>query len=104
MEMLAKGGSTLKKFFSSARGVLSAFNRIGKSANGKVKVLAAENESSQVLWLKKIYQSDTIVVSGRTSPDRNRTLTQRVVFSFVSALYDQIGVVAPYTVKSRLLL
>ena len=33
----------------------------------------------------------------------NRAVTQRVVLSLVSAVYDPIGPVAPYTVTARLL-
>ena len=72
--------------------------------DGNVKALAAEDESSHVLGLKWNYQFDTLVVSRGTSPDRYRTLTQRVVLSLVSAVHNPIGLVAPYTVKARLLL
>ena len=44
------------------------------------------------------------VVSRGTTPDLNRPLTQRVVLSLVSAVYDPIGLAAPYTVTARLLL
>ena len=104
VKMLAKGGFTLTKFVSNVRGVLSALNRKQKLMDGNVKALAAEDESSHVLGLKWNYQFDTLVFSNGTSPDRNRTLTQRVVLSLVSAVSDCIGPVAPYTVKARLLL
>ena len=44
------------------------------------------------------------VVSRLTTPDTNRTVTQRIVLSLISAVYDPIGLVAPYTVETRLLL
>ena len=47
---------------------------------------------------------DTLVVSRGTSPATNQKLTQRVVLSVVSAVYDPIGLVAPFTVQARLLL
>ena len=51
------------------------------------------------------HRFDTLVVSRGTSPDLNRPVTQRVVLSLVSAVYDpSIGLVAPYTVTARLLL
>ena len=47
---------------------------------------------------------DTLIVSRGTNPDTNKTITQRVVLSLVSAVSDPIGLVAPYTVQARLLL
>ena len=102
--MPAKGGFTLTKFVSNLRDVLSTLNRMEIPVNGNVKALAAEDESSHVLGLKWKYQFDTIVVNRGTSPSGNCTLTQRFVLSLVSALYDPIGLVVPYTVKARLLL
>ena len=50
------------------------------------------------------HASDTLVVSRGTSPDTNKTITQQLVLSLVSAVYDPIGLVAPFTVQARLLL
>ena len=102
--MLAKGGVTHTKFVSNVRDVLSTLNRMESPINGNVEALAAEDESSHVLGLKWNYQFDSIIVNRGTSPSGNRTLTQRVVLSLASALYDPIGLVVPYTVKARLLL
>ena len=68
------------------------------------KPLLTTEESSHVLGLKWNHASDTLVVSRGTTPDINRTVTQRIVLSLVSGVYDPIGLVAPYTVKARLLL
>ena len=62
------------------------------------------NEPSHVLGLKWNHKSDTLVVSRGTTPDTQRTVTQIVVLNLVSAVYDPIGLVAAYTVKTRLLL
>ena len=43
-------------------------------------------------------------MSRATSPDTTKKITQRVVLSLVSAVYDPTGLVAPYTVQARLLL
>ena len=61
-------------------------------------------DASHVLGLKWNLESDTLVVSRGTSPDVNQAITQRVVLSLVSAVFDPIGLVAPFTVKARLLL
>ena len=92
------------KVFSNVRGLLSSLNQSDKSTPCKVKALAAVGESSHVLVLKLNYQFGTLVVRCGTSSDRNRKVTQRIVLSLVSAVYDPIGLVAPYTVKALLLL
>ena len=74
-----------------------------KPTNGNVKALAAADESVHFLRLKWNYQSNTLVFSRGTSPDRNCTLTQRIVLGSVSTVYYPIELVASYTVKTRLL-
>ena len=102
--MLTKGGFTLTKFVSIVRGVLSTLNRMENPATGNVKALVAEDDSSNVLGLEWNYRFDTLDISRGTTPDRISTLTLRVLLSLVSAVYDPIGLVAPYTGKARLLL
>ena len=53
-----------------------------------------------VLGLKWDHNTDTLVVSRGT----NSTITQRLVLSLVSKVYDPIGLVAPFTVGARLIL
>ena len=45
-----------------------------------------------------------LVVSRGTNPDIKPTVTQRVVLSLVSSVYNPNGLLASYTVKARLLL
>ena len=47
---------------------------------------------------------DTLVVSRGVDRPLDKAITQRTVLSFVSSVFDPIGLVAPYTVKDRLLL
>ena len=47
---------------------------------------------------------DTLVVSGGVDRPLDEAITQRTVLNFVSSVFDLIGLVAPYTVKARLLL
>ena len=65
--------------------------------------MAAEDENSHVLGLKWNHRFDTLVVSRGTNPDLNRPVTQRVVLSLVSAVYDPIGLVALYIITARIL-
>ena len=76
----------------------------GSNAPTEVKEIPNTEDSSHVLGLKWNHSTDTLVVSRGTKPDVKPNVTQRVVPSLVSAVYDPIGLVAPYTVKARLLL
>ena len=59
------------------------------------KEIPSTENSSHVLGLKWNHS---------TNPEVKRKVTQRIVLSLVSSVYDPIGLVAPYTVKARLLL
>ena len=105
VKLCARGGFKLTKFVSNVPDLPKSVDPKGKQpTEGDVKTIAAEEESSHVLGLKWNHRLDTLVVSRGTSPDLSRPITQRVVLSVVSAVYDPIGLVAPYTVKARLLL
>ena len=56
-----------------------------------------------VLGLKWDHNNDTLVVSRGTNSTITKSLTQRLVLSLVSSVYDPIGLVAPFTVGSRLI-
>ena len=57
-----------------------------------------------MLGLKWDHNNDTLVVSRGTSITVNKFLSQRLVLSLVSKVFDLIGLVAPFTVGARLLL
>ena len=71
--------------------VFSFLTWMKNPTSGNVKALAAKDDSSQVLGLEWNYRFDTLVVNRGTTPHRNRTLTQRVVLSLVSAVYYPTG-------------
>ena len=105
VEMLAKGGFNLTKFVSIVPGLVKIVDpKYQLPAESNEKVLVTNEETSHVLGLKWNHSRDTLVVSRGTTPDLNRPVTQRVVLSLVSAVYDPIGLAAPYTVTARLLL
>ena len=68
------------------------------------KEIPSTEKSSHVLGLERNHSTDTLVVSRGTNPEVKPKVTQRIVLSLVSSVYDPIGLVAPYTVKARLLL
>ena len=105
VEMLAKGGFNLTKFVSNVpRLVKIVESKYQLPAESNEKVLVTDEDTSHVLGLKWNHSRDTLVVSRGTTPDLNRPVTQRVVLSLVSAVYDPIGLAAPYTVTARILL
>ena len=105
VKMLSKGGLTLTKFVSNIPNLSNRLDpKLEIGTKTDEKLLAAEDESSHVLGMKWNHRFDTLFVSHETNPDLNRPVTQRVVLSLVSAVYDSIGVVAPYTITTRLLL
>ena len=57
-----------------------------------------------MLGLKGDHFNDILVVSRGTSCAITKSLTQRLVLSLVSIVFDPIGLVAPFTVGARLLL
>ena len=57
-----------------------------------------------MLGLKWEHTKDTLVVCRGTSCAITKSLTQRLVLSLVSKVFDPIGLFAPFTVYARLLL
>ena len=95
----------MTKFVSNVPNLLNRLDpKIKLGTKTDEKRLAVEDENSHVFGLKWNHRYDTLVVSRGTTPNLNRPVTQRVVLSLVSALYDPIGLVAPYTMTARLLL
>ena len=60
-------------------------------------------KSSLGLGLKGDHNTDALVVSRGTSSTVTKSLTQRLVLSLESQVFDPIGPVAPFTVSARLL-
>ena len=56
------------------------------------------------LGLNWDHNNDTLAVSRGTNSTMTKNLTQRLVLSLVSKVYDAIGLVAPFTVDSGLIL
>ena len=103
VHLLHPGGFELTKFVSN---VLNLADRIdGSTQSTEPKVIASSQEdSSPLLGLKWDHINDTLVVSRGTSSTVTKSLTQRLVLSLVSKVFDPIGLVEPFTVGTRLLL
>ena len=103
--MLKLGGFNLTKFVSNVPEVTTALNPDNRESNPSVKdICKSPDQSSHVLGLRWDHVKDTLVVSRGVDRPLDKAITQRTVLSFVSSVFDPIGLVAPYTVKARLLL
>ena len=90
--LLQKGGFKLTKFV----GNFPELEQIEPPVDSK--------ESLHVLGLEWNHKQDTLVVSRGTRKPVKEPITQRTILSCVASVFDPIGLVAPYTVKARLIL
>ena len=103
VHLLHLGGFKLTKFVSNVPDLADRNDGSAQSTEPKVIVSCTE-ESMHKLGFKWDHNNDTLVVSRVTNSTITTSLTQRLVFSFISKVYDPIGLVAPYTVGARLIL
>ena len=101
---LALGEFKLAKFVSNVPSIPIEVDPSSDNRTTEENKIPTAGKFSHVLELKWNHSTDTLVVSRGTSPNTDRNVTQRVVLSLVSAVYDPIGIVAPFTIKARLLL
>ena len=103
VHLLHLGGFMLKKFVSNVSDLADRIDGSPQSNEPKV-IVSCQEDSSHKLRLKWDHTNDTLVVSRGTSCAITKSLTQRLVLSLVSKVFDPIGLVAPFTVGARLLL
>ena len=103
MHLLHLGGFKLIKFVSNVPNLADRIDGSPQSTEPKV-IASSKEETSHVLGLNWDHNTDTLVVSRVTSSTVTNSLTQRLVLSLVSKVFDPIGLVAPFTVGARLLL
>ena len=103
---LKLGGFSLNKFVSNADEITSAMNpKESETSSSPIKEICnGAEQPSHVLGLKWDHVKDTLVVSRGVDSPLDKAITQRTVLSFVSSVFDPVGLVAPYTVRARLLL
>ena len=103
VHLLHFGGFKLTKFVSNVPNLAYRIDGSPQSTEPKI-IASSKEESSHVLGLKWDHNDDTLVVSRGTSSTETHSLTQRLVLSLVSNVFDPIGLVAPFTAGARLLL
>ena len=96
----------MTKFVSNADEITLAMNpEESETSSSPIKeIFNGAEQSSQVLGLKWDHVKDTLVVSRIVDRPLDKAITQRTVLSFVSSVFDPVGLVAPYTVRASLLL
>ena len=106
LSLLKLRGFNLIKCASKADDITSAMNPEDcKILSSPIKELYnGAEESSHVLGLKWDHVKETLVVSRGMDRPLDKAITQRTVLSFISSVFDPFGLVAPYTVRARLLL
>ena len=103
VHLLHLGGFKLTNFVSNVPNLADRIDGSPQSTEPKV-IASSKEDSSHVLGLKWDHNNDTLVVSRGTSSTVTKSLTQRLVLSLVSKVFDPIGLVATFTVGARLLL
>ena len=103
VKMLKLGGFKLTKFVSNVPGLAKALD--SSEATSQIKEIAQSSPvASHVLGLRWDHIADTLNVSRGVKLKGDRPITQRTILSVVSAVFDPLGLVAPFTVQARLLL
>ena len=103
--LLALGGYKLTKFISNVTKINKELNPPQSAPQQESKnILTCGDNSSHVLGLKWDHIDENLVVSRGVNRELKNPITQRTVLSFVSSVFNPIGLVAPNTVRARLLL
>ena len=98
--LLKRGGFKLTKFVSNFN-LPPGLPPLQDQSPGPPEICEL---SSHVLGLKWNQHSDTLIVSSGVNRSVTEPVTQRLVLSRVASVFDPIGLVAPYTIKARLML
>ena len=102
-EILNKGGFKLTKWITSDDEVKSQIPETDRSTK-VVKTFEAEPQSSSSLGLNWNVDTDSLIVCRGTEHEVPAKITQRIVLSFVSAVFDPLGICSHFTIRLRFLL
>ena len=102
-DILIKGGFKLTKWITSVEELKSHIPETDRSTK-VVKTFEAEPQSSSILGLNWNVDTDSLIVCRGTEQEVPAKITQRIVLSFVSAVFDPIRICSPFTIRMRFLL
>ena len=97
--MLARGGFHLTKWISNCEQTMKSIEQADKSPSSS-KTFEAEPSVPSILGLQWNIDADNLKVCR----GMQKEITQRAVLSHVSAVFDLLGIVSPFTIRMRLLL
>ena len=98
-DILSKGGFNLTKWITSDDEVKSQIPETDRSTK-VVKTLETEPQSSSILELNLNVDTDSFIVCRGTEQEVRAKITQRIVLSFVSAVFDPLGICSPAMEKA----
>ena len=101
--MLERGGFHLTKWISNCELTLTSIDQADKSPSSS-KTFEAEPTSPSILGLQWNVDADNLEVCRGMQKEIPVKITQRAVLSHVSAVFDPLGIVSPFTIRMRLLL
>ena len=101
VETLKRSGFTLKKWASNSPEVLEIIPAEDRLEANEFTLNA---ESFAILGLEWIIDKDCLQVCRGPNKECPPDITQRVVLSFVSSVFDPMGIFAPFTMRMRMLL
>ena len=95
--LLKLGGFNLTKLVSNADEITSAMNpEESETSSSPIKeICKGAEQSSHVFGLNWDHVKDTLIVSRGVDLPLDKAITQRTVLSFVSSVFDPVGLVAP---------
>ena len=102
-DVVIKGGFNLTKWITRDDEVKSQIPEADISMI-VVKTFEAEPQSSSILGLEWNVDPDSLIVCRGTEQEVPAKITLRIVLSFVSALFDQLGICSTFTIRMRFLL
>ena len=102
-EIVSKGGFNLTKWITSDEEVKSLIPEADRSTK-VVKIFETETQSSSILGPNWNVDTDSLIVCRGTDQEAPAKITQRIVLSFVSAVFDPLGICSPFTIRNRFLL
>ena len=101
--MLAKGGFHLTKWISNCEQTKTSIDQADKSPSSS-KTFEAEPPFLSILGMQWNVDADNLEVCRGMQKEIPLKITQRAVLSHVSAVFDPLGIVSPFTIRMRLLL
>ena len=101
--MLARGCFHLTKWNSNSAETLTSIDQSDKSSSSS-KTCEAEPTSPSILRLQWNVDADNLEVCRCMQKEIPVKITQRAVLFHVSAVFEPLGIVSPFTIRMRLLL